>query len=405
MTKRSRRHGPAPMTKIRLDNIILTKQNRNDTCRRLLIFVTMTTVAITLGQGYTQYKEYVDYHISMCFSVVRNTMYGTKALLTTGNWTYPALPTEEPWTFDEEAASSFREELEEECHIKRDISLTKSSAKVGKKIVYDVEPQHYVTLAGPMYVLLPETSPFDGKFYNTCAVVGNGGILRDSRCGDEIDTADFVFRCNLAPISRYHVDVGTRTNFTTMNPSVLKTYYNRVNSENSRKRFINRLEEIGDGFLWIPAFVSKMGEREVNLLNSILMGERLNGLPLQPLYPTKEVTRAIFKFWNTRKLEVPRLTTGLCMYTIAASVCRQVALYGFYPSNHDREGNRLPYHYYERRSRYNFEQGPHKMYNEYKALKSLHDKGVVRLRERCKPLPSYVYAMRNNPRYRDQSGR
>ncbi|KAL0594793.1 Alpha-N-acetylgalactosaminide alpha-2,6-sialyltransferase 1 [Plecturocebus cupreus] len=47
----------------------------------------------------------------------------------------------------------------------------------------------------------------------TCAVVGNGGILNNSRMGQEIDSHDYVFRLSGALIKGYEQDVGTRTSF------------------------------------------------------------------------------------------------------------------------------------------------------------------------------------------------
>ncbi|XP_028640335.1 alpha-N-acetylgalactosaminide alpha-2,6-sialyltransferase 1-like, partial [Grammomys surdaster] len=47
----------------------------------------------------------------------------------------------------------------------------------------------------------------------TCAVVGNGGILNDSRMGQEIDSHDYVFRLSGAVVKGYEQDVGTRTSF------------------------------------------------------------------------------------------------------------------------------------------------------------------------------------------------
>ncbi|XP_072501917.1 alpha-N-acetylgalactosaminide alpha-2,6-sialyltransferase 1 isoform X3 [Notamacropus eugenii] len=46
-----------------------------------------------------------------------------------------------------------------------------------------------------------------------CAVVGNGGILKRSQMGQEIDSHDYVFRVNGALINGYEKDVGTRTSF------------------------------------------------------------------------------------------------------------------------------------------------------------------------------------------------
>ncbi|KAF1380191.1 hypothetical protein PFLUV_G00184220 [Perca fluviatilis] len=46
-----------------------------------------------------------------------------------------------------------------------------------------------------------------------CAVVGNGGILRGSRQGRNIDSHDLVFRMNGAVIQGFEEDVGTKISF------------------------------------------------------------------------------------------------------------------------------------------------------------------------------------------------
>lgn len=39
-----------------------------------------------------------------------------------------------------------------------------------------------------------QSPPLSVYPFKNCAVVGNGGILKNSSCGAEIDRSDFVFR-------------------------------------------------------------------------------------------------------------------------------------------------------------------------------------------------------------------
>lgn len=69
----------------------------------------------------------------------------------------------------------------------------------------------------------------------TCAVVGNSGILSDSNCGRAIDSHDYIYRMNLAPFGQeYGKDVGYKTNITTLNYSQLTSM-----AKCAKKRFAN----------------------------------------------------------------------------------------------------------------------------------------------------------------------
>ncbi|CAI5676569.1 unnamed protein product [Oreochromis niloticus] len=73
--------------------------------------------------------------------------------------------------------------------------------------------------------LLKSSDLFDGRSPGRCircAVVGNGGILRGSRQGMNIDSHDFVFRMNGAVITGFEEDVGTRTSFYGFTTNTLK---------------------------------------------------------------------------------------------------------------------------------------------------------------------------------------
>lgn len=54
-----------------------------------------------------------------------------------------------------------------------------------------------------------------------CAVVGNGGILKDSKKGEEIDAHHYVFRTNGAITEGFQQDVGSRTTHYTFSTNTL----------------------------------------------------------------------------------------------------------------------------------------------------------------------------------------
>ncbi|XP_070407640.1 alpha-N-acetylgalactosaminide alpha-2,6-sialyltransferase 2 isoform X2 [Nothobranchius furzeri] len=68
-----------------------------------------------------------------------------------------------------------------------------------------------------------------------CAVVGNGGILRGSRQGKNIDSHDFIFRMNGAVIKGFEEDVGTKISFYGLTANTLKNSLSRYWSDGFTK--------------------------------------------------------------------------------------------------------------------------------------------------------------------------
>lgn len=89
---------------------------------------------------------------------------------------------------------------------------------------------------------------------------------------------------------------------------------------------------------------------------------------------------SLSRYWLTNKVHIKRPTTGLLMYTLATRFCNQIYLYGFWPFPLDQNQNPVKYHYYDSlKYGYTSQASPHTMPLEFKALKSLHEQGALKL--------------------------
>ena len=97
-------------------------------------------------------------------------------------------------------------------------------------------------------------------------------------------------RCNLAPQAEFAADVGLRSDFTTMNPSVIQRAYGGLRNATDRERFVERLQALNDSVLWIPAFMVKGGEKHVEGVNELILQR---GLSVKPAYPSLRLIHAV----------------------------------------------------------------------------------------------------------------
>lgn len=100
----------------------------------------------------------------------------------------------------------------------------------------------------------------------SCAIVGNGGVLLKSGCGDEIDAHDFIIRVNLAPIKGYNVDVGSRVNLTMLNYETLTWVYGNLTQKEvgypQREEYLSRIRNLNDSVLWYAKSMDRSDTRE-----------------------------------------------------------------------------------------------------------------------------------------------
>ncbi|MBN3286565.1 SIA8C sialyltransferase, partial [Polyodon spathula] len=285
------------------------------------------------------------------------------------------------WKFNKTAFVQQRKEILHYIDVAKNFTLTKGGIRVGQLMHYDYSSHKYVfSISNNFKSLLPDASPVMNKHYNVCAVVGNSGILTGSKCGSEIDKADFVFRCNFAPTEVFQKDVGRKTNLTTFNPSILEKYYNNLLTIQDRNNFFLSLKKLDGAILWIPAFFFHTSATVTRTLVDFFV-EHKGQLKVKLAWPGN-IMQHVNRYWKTKHLAPKRLSTGILMYTLASSMCEEIHLYGFWPFGWDpNTGKDLPYHYYDKKgTKFTTKwQESHQLPTEFKLLYKMHGEGLTKL--------------------------
>uniref|UniRef100_W5NAP6 ST8 alpha-N-acetyl-neuraminide alpha-2,8-sialyltransferase 2 n=1 Tax=Lepisosteus oculatus TaxID=7918 RepID=W5NAP6_LEPOC len=281
------------------------------------------------------------------------------------------------WRFNRSLSNIIRKSILKFLDAEKDISVLKGNLKPGDTIHYIFDRESTMNVSETLYQLIPKVSPMKKQHYRQCAIVGNSGILLKSRCGAEIDSHDFVIRCNLAPVEEYRADVGRRTSLVTMNPSVVQRAFQDLASSHWRERFLERLSSLNGSVLWIPSFMAKGGEERVQWASELILR---HGINVRTAFPSLRLLHAVRGYWLTNKVPIKRPTTGLLMYTLATRFCEEIHLYGFWPFSLGPNGLPVKYHYYDSLTyEYRAQSSPHSMPVEFRALKRLHSQGALKL--------------------------
>eukprot|EP00058_Branchiostoma_floridae_P022808 XP_002608298.1 hypothetical protein BRAFLDRAFT_89275 [Branchiostoma floridae] len=264
-----------------------------------------------------------------------------------------------------------REELYNCCSTQDDFILTQKNTKIGMTIHYAIQKDRTYRVTSALTRMLPKTSPFSGRRFSRCSVVGNGAILSQSGCGQEIDRADYVFRCNLPPIGgKYAEDTGIKSNFTTANPiSQISWIYKSLRTQQGRDKFMTDIKKF-PGLLWVSAFGVKAATGISQQALRFVTQRRIRNPALVFGNPKHFINT--MNYWKAHGLS-NRLSTGMYMSSMALSVCDQVHLFGFWPFDKDPEDQPLAYHYYDKGK----VDKVHNMPQEFLKLLEWHQQGIV----------------------------
>ncbi|KAM9111627.1 LOW QUALITY PROTEIN: alpha-2,8-sialyltransferase 8E-like [Pangshura tecta] len=274
-----------------------------------------------------------------------------------------------PWVHNASALGQYRAQLGRCCDASANLVLSRDNTPLGSRIVCDGQPAKRLLVREELLEILPQGSPFQGAPYDSCAVVGNGGILRNSSCGPEIDRAQFVIRFNLPPVG-FADDVGTKSSVVTMNPSILHARFGGLGRR--RRPFAEAVGAHGAALLLVPAF-SFAAYTPVSV--QALYALEDFGSPA-PLFMNPEYLARLDGHWRRRGLRAKRLSSGFMLVSAALEMCQRLALYGFWPFPSDPQGRPLPHHYYDNQPP---RPGVHAMPQEFTRYLGMHRQGALRL--------------------------
>ncbi|XP_077351729.1 alpha-2,8-sialyltransferase 8E-like [Festucalex cinctus] len=277
------------------------------------------------------------------------------------------------WKKNVENHQAFTAKLSSSCRGFEKAIITQHNTPVGSKIQYDGERNRILQVTPATFKTFIKEHPFGNMTFDTCAVVGNGGILMDSGCGKTIDSAQYVIRCNLPPLNdEYSEHVGVKTDLVTANPSILREKYESLIGR--RRSFADRLQSYGNALILFPAFSYGLNTA-LSMRAAYTMDDFAS--PTHPVFFNPDYLRNLSRFWKTNGLKSRRLSTGIMMASMALEACSNVHLYGFWPfSNHPHGLYTLTNHYYDdRKVNAKF----HAMPVEFDMLLKLHSQGVLRL--------------------------
>nr|XP_020662120.1 alpha-N-acetylgalactosaminide alpha-2,6-sialyltransferase 1 isoform X1 [Pogona vitticeps] len=226
----------------------------------------------------------------------------------------------------------------------------------------------------------------------TCAVVGNGGILNNSRMGQEIDSHDYVFRVSGAVTKGYEKDVGARTSFYGFTAYSLVASLGILRNRGFRKipmgeeiKYFHFLEGERD-YEWLKAlllntevrkgFLDYYGPRPRDNFDNFSLDKYFVIHPDFIRYMKNRFLRS--KSLDSHYWRIYRPTTGAFLLLTALHLCDQVSAYGYITEGYQKYSD----HYYDKEWKRLIFYVNHDFGLEKRMWKKLHDEQIMKLYQR-----------------------
>ncbi|CDQ82537.1 unnamed protein product [Oncorhynchus mykiss] len=274
------------------------------------------------------------------------------------------------WQQNMVETNNFKMSLSRCCNAPSFLFTTKRNTPAGTKLRYEVDTSGILPITTEVFKMFPDDMPYSKSQFKKCAVVGNGGIIKNSKCGKEIDSADFVFRCNIPPISeKYSADVGSKTDLVTINPSIITERFQKL--EKWRRPFYEVLQNYENSSVVLPAFYNTRNT-DVSFRVKYMLDDFDSQRGVFFFHP--QYLLNVQRFWGVQGVRAKRLSSGLMLVTAAMELCEEVHLYGFWAFPMNPSGIFITHHYYDNvKPRPGFHAMPHEIFN----FLHMHTRGIL----------------------------
>ncbi|XP_011479684.1 alpha-2,8-sialyltransferase 8E isoform X2 [Oryzias latipes] len=274
------------------------------------------------------------------------------------------------WEQSKEETSNFKMSLSRCCNAPSFLFTTKRNTPAGSKLRYEVDTSGILPITNEVFKMFPHDMPYSKSQFKKCAVIGNGGIIKNSKCGKEIDSADFVFRCNIPPIKeKYSTDVGSKTDLVTINPSIITERFQKL--EKWRRPFYDVLQNYENSSVVLPAFYNTRNT-DVSFRVKYMLDDFDSQRSVFFFHP--QYLLNVQRFWAVQGVRAKRLSSGLMLVTAALEICEEVHLYGFWAFPMNPSGVYITHHYYDNvKPRPGFHAMPHEIFN----FIHMHTRGII----------------------------
>ncbi|XP_074120851.1 alpha-N-acetylgalactosaminide alpha-2,6-sialyltransferase 1 [Sminthopsis crassicaudata] len=228
-------------------------------------------------------------------------------------------------------------------------------------------------------ILLAAHPQTRGSHCVSCAVVGNGGILKRSRMGQEIDSHDYVFRVNGALINGYEQDVGTRTSFYGFTFFSLATSLKLLRKRGFHQmpmekdiHYLHFLEGHKD-FEWLKYMLRDQILKKAVMERPLSLDRYLLIHPDLLRYVKNRFLRS--DILDTINWTFYRPSNGAFLLLTAIQLCDRVSAYGFITNDFHQFAD----HYYDPEWKKMLLYLNHDFILEKRLWKQLHNEGIIQL--------------------------